>query len=195
MANVGSENGEHGQAPDLEKLKQLALYVASRSQKDVRFASVKFNKLLFAADVMYYLKTGSSITGFAYVKKQFGPCPENFDVIQNEMIEAGELAIQTTLYYGRPQKRPIALTVPDLSSFTGSEIATVDGVLEDMRPLNGTEASDWSHDYIGWIVAKDSEVIPYSVARLGFNYELTDYHYELGRQAAKRIAERLEVTN
>ena len=195
MNDKTTEHGGHDQQPLPNKLKQLALYIARRSERDPKFGSVKFNKLLFAADVMCYLKTGCSITGFAYIKKQFGPCPEGFDTIQGEMIASGQLAIQEVSHYGRPQKRPIALAVPDLSSFSGEEIATVDEVIQDMSPLNGTQASDWSHNYIGWKVAKDQEKIPYSLARLGFDYELTEYHYELGRQVAEQIAKRLAVTD
>lgn len=194
MANGGSEHGDHGQLPDAEKLKQLAIYVASRSQEDRKFGSTKFNKILFCADYMHYLKTGRSITGFAYIKKQFGPCPEDFDVIQNEMTQAGQFAIQEIFHFGLTQKRPIALVVPDLSNFTGEEVATIEEALDSLLHLNGKEASDWSHGFVGWQLASDFEKIPYSIARLGFDGKPNDYHYEMARQVAKEVATRLGLT-
>lgn len=107
------------------------------------------------------------------------------------MSQAGEFAVKETLHYGLNQKRPIALVVPDLSDFTGSEVATIGEALDSMFHLNGKEASNWSHAFVGWQLANDFERIPYSVARLGFEGEPTAYHYDMARQVAKEVAARL----
>jgi hypothetical protein len=118
-------HGARDQQPDKEKLRQLALYVAHRSENDPRFGRVKFNKILFYCDFMHYLKTGRSITGYSYIKMEFGPCPEDFDILEKEMDKADELKLQTRERYGLIQKRPIALIEYDLKKFTGEEIATI----------------------------------------------------------------------
>ena len=117
-------HGAVDQRPDEEKLRTVALYVASRSEDDPAFDRTKLERILFYADVLHYLTTGRSITGSAYVKGPF-PLPEGFGALQRTMDEAGELKLQQRLRYGSPQKRPVALVIPDLSRFDGAEVATV----------------------------------------------------------------------
>lgn len=189
---VNTYHGAHDQQPELGKLKQLALYVASRSENDPRFGRVKFNKLMFYADFIHYVKTGRSITGFAYIKMEFGPCPEGFNAIEAEMDRDNELKLKQSTYEGFPQRRPIALVRYDLSAFSGEEVATIEEALSNMWELSGTEASNLSHLFIGWRLAQEFERIPYSVARLGFENGVSSYHYDLAQEAAQRIAARLE---
>jgi hypothetical protein len=179
-------HGARDQQPDKEKLRQLALYVAHRSENDPRFGRVKFNKILFYCDFMHYLKTGRSITGYSYIKMEFGPCPEDFDILEKEMDKADELKLQTRERYGLIQKRPIALIEYDLKKFTGEEIATVEEVLQGLDGYNGKQVSELSHMFVGWELAKEFEHIPYSVARLGFDYPLNEFHYKWANTIAQR---------
>lgn len=189
---INTFHGGHDQQPELDKLKQLALYVASRSEDDPKFGRVKFNKLLFYADFIHYVKTGRSITGFAYIKMEFGPCPEGFNAIEAEMDRANELKLKQSMYEGFAQRRPVALVMPDLSKFSGEEIATVEEAITNMWKLNEREASDLSHLFVGWRLAQEFEKIPYSVARLGFENGVSSYHYDLAQQVTNRVVARLE---
>jgi hypothetical protein len=189
---INTFHGAHDQKPELDKLKQLALYIASRSEDDPKFGRVKFNKLLFYADFIHYVKTGRSITGFAYIKMEFGPCPEGFNEIESEMDKANELKLKQSMYEGFVQRRPIALVMPDLSGFSGEEIATVEEAIGNMWRLNGREASNLSHLFVGWRLAKEFEKIPYSVARLGFEDGISSYHFDLAQEVASRVIARLE---
>ncbi len=192
---INTFHGAHNQQPDLGKLKQLALYMATRSENDPRFGRVKFNKLLFYADFIHYVKTGRSITGFTYIKMEYGPCPEGFNEIEAEMDSANELKLKRSQYEGFVQKRPIALIPPDLSNFSGEEIATAEEAIGNMWQLNGREASNLSHLFIGWRLAQKFDKIPYSVARLGFENGLSTYHYDLAQEVADRVVSRLESSN
>lgn len=192
---INTFHGGHNQQPELGKLKHLALYIASRSEDDPRFGRVKFNKLLFYADFIHYVKTGRSITGFTYIKMEFGPCPEGFNEIEAEMDRANQLKLKQSMYEGYIQRRPVALVLPDLSGFSGEEIATAEEAITNMWKLNGREASDLSHLFVGWRLAQEFEKIPYSVARLGFENGASSYHYNLAQEAAGRVAARLEGTH
>lgn len=192
MANT--LHGAHDQVPNPHKMKQLALYIATKSEQDPSFGKVKLNKLLFYSEFFHYMKTGRSITGFSYIKMDYGPCPKGFHTIQAEMDEADQLKMQHTMRYQNfEQMRPIALVIPDLAEFTGEEIASVDGMIDTLSELNGSEVSALSHLFLGWRHSKNFEEIPYSVVRLSLTQEFTPYRQEIVAQAAHRAAERMHA--
>jgi len=140
---------------------ELVLYVSRKSEDDPRFGSTKLNKILFYADFIHYGKTGRSITGAEYQRLEWGPAPRRLLPIQRELEEGDALAIQKVEYHGRYQKRTVALREPDLSSFSGEEIATVDGVIDDLWGANASDVSDLSHRLPSWQIAEENETIPY----------------------------------
>jgi hypothetical protein len=182
-----TKNGAVGQAFDKDKLRQLTLYIASRSEQDPRFGSVKLNKILFYSDFVHYVKTGDSITGSAYKRMPNGPCPENLPKLLEVLDKKDELKLQHRNFYGKLQKRPIALVEADLSIFTAKEISTVDYVMQELWGRNASEASELSHQFIGWQLADEFATIPYSVARLETEFEATPFHYTLAEQISKRL--------
>lgn len=193
MTNV--HDARHGgeQTYNENKLKQLVLYVSSRSEDDDRFGKVKLNKLLFYSDFICYLETGKSITGAEYVKLEFGPCPKDFHKLQETMQHEGLLAIQEKLHHGKSQKRPIALKTPDMSVFSGPEVAIIERIINALRTKNGSQVSELSHNFLGWQLVENKETIPYGFAliddeRIPTQSDIT-YAKELLRQpAAERRA-------
>jgi hypothetical protein len=154
--------------PNDAKLKELILFVASRSQDDPRFGSTKLNKLLFFADFLAYVKLGKAITNHPYMRLPNGPAPKAMVPIVKQMVRAQSLAIQDRDHYGKTQKVPIALREADLSLFSSAEIAVVTDVLDACRKKNAKGISSLSHKFAGWKLAKDRETIPYEVALVQF---------------------------
>jgi uncharacterized phage-associated protein len=146
------------------KLKNLILYISAVCGDDVHWGAIKLNKVLHKADFGFFEAHRESITNSNYIALEQGPAPNAMVPIIRELVETGRLAIQKR---GR-QKRPVALADPDLSLFTAEQISVVDKAIEELRHLTAKEASDNTHDAIGWIAArakakatKKSVVIPY----------------------------------
>lgn len=144
-----------------EKLAELILYVSRKSETDKKFGSIKLNKILFYADFIQYGNTGSSITDAEYMRLRLGPGPRRLVPIREDLIRDGALEIRKVSYMGRPQKRTVALRDPDLSHFSGAEIATVDEMIEGFWGADGKMASEFSHDFLGWKIANEGDEIPY----------------------------------
>ncbi len=144
------------------------LYICRRSEGDAPFGAVKLNKLLFYADFLAYRQLGHAITWHPYQRLENGPAPKRLLPILNKMEEQGDLATGEVLYYGYAQKRSCALREPDLSRFTGEEIALVDGLIQDCWGKGAKAMSEMSHAFLGWIQAKNGEHIPYEVALVDF---------------------------
>lgn len=152
--------------PDDAKLAELMLYVARRCEADLAFGATKLNKILFFADFLAYLRTGRPITGQRYQKLDQGPAPRRLLPVQKALCRKDDAALGKRDHFGRPQSRLIALREPDLSRFSGVEIAIVDEVLAMLEGHNARAASELSHRFLGWQLAKKGEDIPYQSALL-----------------------------
>jgi len=80
------------------------------------------------------------------------------------MQKRNEFAWQEVKYYGKPQKKPIALRSPDLSKFSSTDVNLVHHTVKKFWRMNATEISDQSHLFLGWKSAHLKETIPYSTA-------------------------------
>jgi Protein of unknown function (DUF4065) len=153
--------------PNDEKFRELLLLLAERSEHDPRFGAIKLNKLLFYCDFLAYQRLGSPITGHEYFALNQGPAPRYGTRIRQAMIAAGEIAEQKKETVAGLQTRTVALRPPNYRVFSSEEIALVTQVLQDCRASSGSELSERSHKFAGWLLAKEKERIPYSVALVG----------------------------
>lgn len=153
-----------GSAYRQEKLQELILYVSSRSRTDPRFGMTKLNKILFFSDFGAFRQLGRSITGAVYQHLPQGPCPHQL-LPAVEALGDAVTAISERTYAGT-QTRLMAVRPPDLSLFTGAEIAVVEDVLTDLAPLTNKQVSDLSHDTMAWRLTEERQEIPYGMALL-----------------------------
>ena len=154
--------------PDDDKFKEFVLYIARQSEGDARFGATKLNKLLFFSDFLAYKLFGNPITGQNYFRLDHGPAPRRSLPLKEKMIEDSDCIEVERDYFGRRQKVVIALREPDLSAFSGREIALVDQLIKECAHLNATEISGESHGFVGWQIADDEEDIPYELALVNF---------------------------
>lgn len=150
--------------PNDQKLKELILFLAKRSERDPRFGATKLNKLLFFADFWAFVRLGQAITWHEYQKLEHGPAPRRMLPVIDELIREGSLAWARRDYFGRTQKVAIALREPDLTTFSAAELGVVLNVIDHFSEVDGAEISGRSHQFQGWKLARDGETIPYEVA-------------------------------
>lgn len=156
----GSQTGD-------EKMRELILYLAAKSEADPRFSSTKLNKLLFYCDFGAYRQLGRSITGHSYRKLQFGPAPKAMLPILERMKGDQDCVEVEKDRFGHSQRRIVALRFPDISLFTPEELQLADRIVAELWESNATEVSDLSHDFIGWKAAALNEIIPYETVFVG----------------------------
>ena len=153
--------------PDADvRLKELMLYVADRCDRDLSFGATKLNKILFYADFLAYVRLGQPITGVAYQRLPHGPAPRMLLPIKREMIAAGDAVERHKMVYGKKQKRLVPLREADLDLFTAHQIALVDEIIDALRNHSAVQVSELSHQFPGWSLADNKEVIPYYTALL-----------------------------
>lgn len=151
---------------DARRFEELILLVARRCERDSTFGATKLNKLLFFADFAAYRKLGRSLTGADYQKLEHGPAPKQLLPTREALLERGELFPITRDYFGKEQKRLIAGREPDVSGFSGEEIALVDEIIDSLRDLDAAAVTQLSHTFIGWRAVEYGDVIPYETAKV-----------------------------
>ncbi len=77
------------------------------------------------------------------------------------MIAADELQACEADYFGKRQKRYLALREPDLSVLDGRELQTIDEVLCRLSDMNAAKIADYSHRDVPWLAATEGEVLDY----------------------------------
>jgi hypothetical protein len=147
------------------RLGELILYIAQKSATDSHFGDTKLNKLLYFADFLAFRVLGASITGAVYQKLEHGPAPRRMIPIHNDLVARGEAEVVSEGGAGWPRHRTIPKRRPDLSGFTGPQIALIDEVIEHFWSCAAWEISERSHRAsVGWQLAQLNEDIPYETA-------------------------------
>lgn len=141
------------------KFKALVHYVIAKSDSS-RLGSIRLNKILWYVDTFAYRAEGASVTGGAYVKRQFGPVPRHILGMLGELEHENAIVIRDREQFGYPMKAYVALTDPDTSVFSAKEIALINEVKEAICYGHTAESiSELSHDQV-WEAANIGEDIP-----------------------------------
>ncbi len=88
------------------------------------------------------------------------------------------------------RKRPVNLRAADLSRFSAEEIALVDKVLDLCKKATGTGVSRYTHDWHGWIAAKEGETIPYETVFIS-DEPLTPFEIARGQELSAKYGWRV----
>jgi hypothetical protein len=143
-----------------QRFKELVLYVADACTDDPTFSKIKLLKTLFFSDFESYALHGVPITGMPYRKAPYGPAPEDFPRIQEEMLRDNQIRIHSRRVYDHSSQRLIPLVEPTFELLSARDISIVAGWVRFFWNKTAREISDYSHGK-AWKITPDSELIPY----------------------------------
>lgn len=172
-----------------KKLQELILYVARETESDPKCGKTKLYKILFYSDFWAYQKLGTSISRQDYHRLDFGPAPRRALPAIGALVAAATAVWAVRDYFGRSLQKLLALREPDLRGFSGEEIAIVQEVIRMLWPHDATEVSALSHRFIGWQLAREGEVIPYSTVALGHPRPPTPREIAYGQRLARELGD------
>ena len=172
---------------DQAKFKELVLYVAARLKDDPSGGATKINKILFAAECAHVRRHGTPITGADYQKLARGPAPRQLLPVRQELLEAGEAELVEDDFMGYRLSRLRPLRDADVSRFTDDELRHVEQAIQALWGKTAAEASDLSHQEMGWRMVDEGETIPFSAALLAPEVRVT----EAMRRRAAALSEQL----
>jgi transcriptional regulator with XRE-family HTH domain len=147
---------------NLEKFKEVLLYILSKVGGKPNVGETVLYKLLYFIDFDFYEKFEEQLVGATYIKNRYGPTPVEFKTIVDNMIKEGELAKVESKYFNHLQKKYLPVRDPDLTKLKDArELRHIDEVLARLGDKNATELSDYSHEDVPWLIAKDNQPLDY----------------------------------
>lgn len=160
-----------------EKCKHVLLYVLSRLGGKPTFGETVLYKILYFIDFNAFELLGQSVTGLTYVRFERGPVPvlEQFGSMVKEMEEQGQVKRFTQQYFGKMQKRLIALDDALIDLFSVHEKEIMDRVIAELGDRNGAQISEYAHGDAPWVLTQENQPIEYPLVEFRrAPYALTD---------------------
>jgi len=147
---------------NLDKFKEVLLYVLSKISGKPNIGETVLYKILYFIDFDFYEKYEEQLIGATYIKNHYGPTPIEFKSIVEEMIRNQEIVQVTGKYFNYPQRKYLPLREPDLTKLKDArELQHIEEVLARLGDKNARELSDYSHEDVPWIVAQEGRPLDY----------------------------------
>jgi len=146
---------------NLEKFKEVLLYILGRVGSLPNVGETVLYKLLYFIDFDYYEMYEEQLIGASYQKNHHGPTPVEFKKIVERMIKEQEIEKVKSEYYSFPQTKYFPLRTADLSKLKANEISIIDKVLCRFADWNAAQISEYSHNDIPWMTTENGKIIPY----------------------------------
>lgn len=146
---------------NIEKFKQVFLYILSKVGAKPNVGQTVLYKLLYFIDFDYYELYEKQLMGLSYIKNTYGPTPVDFAKIVSQMEHDGQIEELKTKYYQHDMTKYLPVVEPNLELLSAQELDFIDTELEKHAGKTATELSNFSHKDVPWIGAKDKEVLDY----------------------------------
>jgi uncharacterized phage-associated protein len=144
---------------DREKFKQVVHYVCAACEP-AKLGNVKLHKILYFADMLYFLAHQKPLTGVDYLKQKFGPTARHLSATIAELERDGEMKVVKRDYYGFVKIDYVSLRIPQ-HRLSNIEIALIKEVINFVVEMSATEISELSHN-AAWDAVSLGERIPYA---------------------------------
>src|SRR3990167_760997 len=165
---------------NLDKFKQVLLYVLNKVGGKPNVGETVLHKLLYFIDFDYYEKFEENLMGATYIKNHHGPTSIELGKIVELMEKSKELSVVPQKYFGYEQKKYLALKEPNLKMLSARDIDHIDDVLARLSDKNAKEIENYSHEDIPWKSAHDGKPLSYeTVFYRDEKYSVRNYDDEL----------------
>jgi len=148
---------------NLDKFKQVLLYVLGKVGSKPNVGETVLHKLLYFIDFDYSEKYEDQLMGLVYLKNHRGPTPLLFENLIGDMVKNGEVEIIKSKFYQYPQTKYLVNpeVEPDLSILNGKEQEHIDWELQRLSDMTASQLSDLSHKDVPWVSAENSKPLDY----------------------------------
>lgn len=146
---------------NLEKFKQVFLYLLEKTAGKPNVGMTVLYKLLYFIDFDYYERYEEQLMGLTYIKNHHGPTPREFIGVVDEMKRSGEIEEVKSTYFTYEQRKFLPHTKASLDRLSAQEVKMIDNVLARYSDKSAKELSDLSHEDTPWAVAEEGNNIEY----------------------------------
>jgi hypothetical protein len=151
-------------APNYDKYKQmiLAYLRAFTTPHDGKVPKTKLAKLLYLADFAWYYNHLESMSGAQYLRREFGPVPDDYFRALAELEEAGKVNIERKddailVSLGEGARKPAA------NLLSAEEKGLIRAITKKWKDKKTREIVDFTHQQLPYKLCAPDEVIPYEL--------------------------------
>jgi uncharacterized phage-associated protein len=167
-------------AKNLEKFKEVLLYILGKVGSKPNIGETVIYKLLYFIDFNYYEKYEEQLIGATYIKNKHGPTPIEFKKITEKMVKDKEIEKVKSTYFTFPQRKYLPLRKPNLAKLKANEIELIDDVLCKLSDMNASQISEHSHNDVPWLATENGKKIEYeSVFYRAAPYTVREYSEDI----------------
>lgn len=144
---------------NIAKLFEMITYIV---QLHGEVFPTKLNKLMFYSDFYNFRKTGQSISGLQYRALNFGPVPDHYATIYDNVPNLKKKMIEA---HGMVNTLLSCASECEFVELSETEKESIRYVVEKLKPLTVSEIIEASHNEEGWKTASINQShIPYEAA-------------------------------
>ncbi|WP_373521887.1 type II toxin-antitoxin system antitoxin SocA domain-containing protein [Aquiflexum sp.] len=142
--------------PNFEKFVEMIVFFSNKTP----CYKTKMNKLLFYADFSYFKEYGNSISGIKYRAINYGPVPNMFETIFENLVENNVIDIE---YFDKPNGNRIEKLLArknrlfNSEIFSTEELVTLDKIASKFKYISTRDIVEISHLEKGWLENKDGK--------------------------------------
>lgn len=149
---------------NIDKFKQVLLYVLEKVGAKPNVGMTVLYKLLYFIDFDYYEKYETQLMGLTYIKNTHGPTPREFKKVVDEMKTVSLLEEVRSKSFSYEQKKYLPLVGPDLSAISGRELEMIDYVLDRYSDCTASQLSEMTHRDMPWKATEHGKNIDYELS-------------------------------
>lgn len=164
LFGISLEEIKGGTLPNFKKYTQMILaYLRCTGSVDGKIPKTKLAKLLYLADFSWFYKNLKSMSGMPYRKIKFGPVPDVYFRVIDELSENGMIDITQTGEGAMLIASTRAGKKEALSELSGKEENLIKDIAAKWKGKRTKDIVEFTHKQLPYMICKDNEIIPYGL--------------------------------
>ena len=156
--------------PDYEKYTQMIFaFLRKAKETGTKVRKTKLAKLLYFADFASYYFYSKSISGMQYKKIDYGPVPDSYFRVFEELAEKAQIDVQTEMHTdGKSMYSISANSVSErmpLNLLSSQEISLIDRIWDKWKDANTQEIVQYTHEQSPYKKTEYGQVISYDLIK------------------------------
>jgi len=167
LFGIGVDELLSGSIPNIQKYKHMILtFLRMNVSKDGKIPKTKLAKLLYLTDFAWFYHSLESMSGMQYRKIVYGPVPDIFFRVLDELEEDGKIIIDRKSDDGKDM-----FLVSESESNKNEKIQTISieekdlmkKIAEKWKNKKTQEIVNFTHNQLPYSLCRDNELIPYEL--------------------------------
>ena len=161
---ISVEDFFSGNIQDINKYKQMIFaFLRNSFANGEKIPKTKLAKFLYLADFGWYYDHFESMSGMRYRKIQYGPVPDAYFQVVDELYEDGKLNIEMTKEGAMLISQTKSGEREEVNLLNNAEKKLIQDISKKWKDKRTSEIVDFTHNQLPYKLCSDREIIPYAL--------------------------------